>query len=322
MINLNIRLFSAYVLNNHLDTFKIYLKKIERTDKTIETYDNMISRFIKWRNKKSREFEPVEYFSFDNCTVAGVECKRTSYNTNLSALKSFGSYMEKKEIINKNPFKILDIKKINQKSTKDYLRLDEVKQLLALDNMVFRDKVIISLLCSRALRLVEISRLRVKDLQTYEGKPCLFIQGKGRTEDQKEPVKIHPRLLNEIEHLISQNICSKQNDFIFQSHSNATRGQILDPRYIWKIVTDAIKRIGVNRPGVTPHSLRHSSAIMLLTSLMQSGVNETIAIAEVQTVLRHKSAQTTSDAYLLEVNKLLRMDSETGEDIIDQLLAS
>jgi integron integrase len=191
--------------------------------------------------------------------------------------------------------------------------VEEVKRLLACLNA--KDLLITGLLYGAGLRLMELARLRIKDVDMYLN-TLTVRSGKGDKDRTtilpvtvKEQLKNH---LNEVKRLHDSDLARGHGavhlpDALSRKYPNAGKewawqyvfpanNLSVDPRSgrvarhhisdtaIQDIIKKAIKKAGIPKHA-TVHTLRHSFA----THLLMNGVN----IREVQELLGHKNVETT-----------------------------
>lgn len=136
-----------------------------------------------------------------------------------------------------------------------------------------RDKLILTLLYSTGLRVSELIKLKIDNIDEKER--TIRVRGKG----DKDRIVI----FDENTHELIQEYLEKRgvnNEYLFVNQKNHT----LTSRYIQLMIKDYAKLAGINRK-VTPHILRHSFA----THLLKNGVD----IRAIQQLLGHSNLSTT-----------------------------
>ena len=143
-----------------------------------------------------------------------------------------------------------------------------------LDNITNKKhKILIALAYGAGLRISEVIKLRVKDINLNE--LTLHIK---EAKGAKDRITIFPeRLKGDLGKMIE---FRQSNDFIFESE----RGGGLSERSAQKVLENALKKSKIKKEA-TFHSLRHSFA----THLLENGVD----VRYVQELLGHKNIRTT-----------------------------
>jgi len=193
------------------------------------------------------------------------------------------------------------------------LSVDEVKQLL--QQMTGTNRLIAELLYGAGLRLMELARLRVQDID-FDSSTILVRSGKGDNDRTTIlPKAVRERLREHIANVktlhdkdlaighgevVLPNALSRKYpnaakewnwQYVFPSaslsvdpRSGKTGRHHISDKSIQLAVKEALKKTGIVKHA-TVHTLRHSFA----THLLQSGIN----IREVQSLLGHKHIETT-----------------------------
>lgn len=173
------------------------------------------------------------------------------------------------EVLNKN-FATIKVPKI-AKSLPIYLTKPEVTNLIS-NSGSKKSKLIIKLLYSSGLRVSELCKLRIEEIDFNLGKGYVR-GGKGGKDRLFFMGKILAQELKSF-------IVNKEEGFLFLGSSESP----ISERNVQKIVSNAAKRAGIQKR-VTPHKLRHSFA----THLHDSGTS----IRTIQELLGHSNLQTT-----------------------------
>ena len=155
-----------------------------------------------------------------------------------------------------------------------------------------RDYAIIQLCATCALRIIEIHRANVEDLQMMRGEYVLYIQGKGH-EEKDEYVKIPRELYENINAYLMLRDDKRKGTALFtvtgnRAHINpdGTRDERLSEPSLSTIIKSRFKAAGYDLDKLTAHSLRHTGVTSLLIA---NGGN----IQQAQRYARHKSMNTT-----------------------------
>ena len=148
-----------------------------------------------------------------------------------------------------------------------------------------RDYAMILLSITAGLRIIEMQRANIGNLETLGGEKVLFIQGKGRDEaDQYK--KLTPEVYAAIMAYLKERGLPKDSGApMFASSGNRSRGYRLTEPSISRIIKDRLIAAGYDTHRISAHSLRHTS----VTFLLESGAT----LQEAQHHARHASPETT-----------------------------
>ena len=144
-----------------------------------------------------------------------------------------------------------------------------------------RDLAMLALLYYQGLRLSEVRGLSLKDY-IRSGDPRLKVLGKGRKERKAYLV---PEVQEVLERYLAVRGPGDPGDPLFLALGNRSGGTRLTTRSVHRIVRGYLESVGIDREGVTPHSLRHSYA----THSLQRGAG----LLAVSRALGHSSVTTT-----------------------------
>jgi integrase/recombinase XerD len=143
-----------------------------------------------------------------------------------------------------------------------------------------RTRLMVELELRAGMRGVELHRANVGDRQTRHGRDVLMVQGKGR-DVKDQMVILCPATCDVWDQYLAERGCVRPTDPLLV---NST-GRRLTTRQIRRLVTDTLVTAKVKCQTVTAHSLRHTTADLLIRSGR--------AMADVQQVLRHSSIDST-----------------------------
>ena len=268
------------------EDFKNYLK-LERglSDNSIKSYDYDLVLFKKFLvankindtpfNCKPETIKNYLYKSFS-------DKKSRSQARSISAIKSFFNYLIFEGYIKESPISNIEAPK-QEKKLPVVLTEDEIKNLInSIDlNHDFgqRNKTIIEILYGTGIRVSELVNLKLSNIFFKEN--IIKVIGKGNKERfvplgeiASCEMKIYINDRNRLK------IDSKSSDILFLNRY----GRRLTRSMIFKIISDASKRIGLDKK-ISPHTLRHSFA----THLIKNGAD----LRTIQLILGHESITTT-----------------------------
>lgn len=303
------RCYTVKVMGDGIEKLIIdFLEYLEvergRSERTIRNYDFYLRRFANWAKhpdpSKITDDLVHKFRLWLNRSVEGREMitlKKSTQNYHLIALRSFLKYLARKDVLSLAPEKI-ELAKQEMRQV-EFLEADELDRLLAQPMKVskgiiaVRDRAILELLFSTGMRVSEISKLKVEQINL--GRDEFTVRGKGGklrvvffSTTAKDALKDY---LNERRDV---------SQYLFVSHDRAKggRGQSegFTPRSIQRLVERYSKAAGITKH-ITPHTLRHTFA----TDLLIGGAD----IRSVQSLLGHASI-TTTQIYTHITNKRMK----------------
>lgn len=205
--------------------------------------------------------------------------KKSSIERKIAVIKSFFTFLYRKELIDSNPSKKLIYPKKERRLPK-FLYLKEYNELTDFEiNNFFdlRDKAVISLFYSTGARISEIAGSLVADLDLQGGR--LKVSGKGSIERilflTEEARSLLKKYLDERDDKFS-----KKSEYIFVNKF----GRGISIKGMYDLVMKRAAAAGLSYK-LSPHTLRHSFA----TELLNNGAD----IRAVQEMLGHQSLSTT-----------------------------
>ncbi|MEO0895255.1 MAG: site-specific tyrosine recombinase [Bacteroidota bacterium] len=221
-------------------------------------------------------------FLVDDCLLGERSIAR-----NISALRSFHSFLLTDEWLDSDPASLLELPKLGRKLpvVLHVEELDAIFQAIDLESETgIRNRAMLEVLYSCGLRVSELTHLRLTRIFRAEG----FIQviGKGNKERLVpigEPA-LHWIARYEEEVRDKQKIYAGHEDFVFLNR----RGKQLSRVMVFNVVKGACQQANI-RKNVSPHTFRHSFA----THLIEGGAD----LRAIQEMLGHESI-TTTEIYL------------------------
>jgi site-specific recombinase XerD len=210
--------------------------------------------------------------------------KKNTQNYHLIALRTFLKYLIKNDVKTLEPDKIELAKQMPRQV--EFLEGNDLEKILeaplqeTIDSKQgLRDKALLETLFSTGLRVSELAKLKIDDINL--GKPEFTVRGKGS--------KVRLVFLSETaRHWIKKYLNDRHDTnphlFVGQSKINEGSDKPLTSRSIERLVGRYARLAGIMKK-VTPHTLRHSYA----TDLLLNGAD----IRSVQAMLGHSSITTT-----------------------------
>lgn len=297
-------------MNNIKTLLTEFLEYLEieknRSQATIKNYNFYLSRFISW----AKINEPAQisaelirkyrlYLNRLPNPKSDSGLKKNTQNYHSIAIRSFLKYLAKRDVKTLAPEKIELAKQEDRQI--EFLEGSDLNKLLeapllqapksnlqkksnSKETIKFRDKAILELLFSTGMRVSEMTKLKIEDVNLK--KDDFPVRGKGG--------KIRVVFLSNQAKYWLQEYLKKRSDlspYLLISHDPASiknktekEEKPLTPRSIERLVAKYAKIAGITKK-ITPHTLRHSFA----TDLLKNGAD----IRAVQSMLGHSSITTT-----------------------------
>lgn len=226
---------------------------------------------------EARIHEFIEYSRNYVSKRTGAELKSSSLQMLIASVKLLFNALYHEEQILTNPAREIAVKYKSGDSPKAYFTIPQMNRFLdAIDidkPYGLRDRAIFELVYSSALRVSEVSKLDMCDIDFTER--MLMVRQSKFSKDRVVPVS-----LSACSFLKSYTHGRKQGP-VFLSGQKGRLG----PAGIEKRFHIYVKRAGITKPGLSVHSIRHSCA----THLIEAGAD----IRYVQELLGHESVETT-----------------------------
>lgn len=280
------------ILDQALQLFLDYIVRYRgRSINTQHAYAFDISKFISYLNLRKVILPEQVTTNLIEDYLSHLDCSIVTKARIRSAIKSFFSFLLRKSYIITDPTSSLETIKIPEKSP-EYLSKEQQTILIrtiektATPYYKQRDLMIVKLLLKTGLRRAEIVGLNIEDIDFY--KSTLKVKRKG---NKQVFVSMHPQLVIDIKMYLEE-VTRASNEPLFLSK----KGKRLSASSIWHLVKSYACKAGLNKV-ITVHSLRHTFASTLLA--------QGFAIPFIQTLMGHKSPETTSRYLHFQNNELI-----------------
>jgi site-specific recombinase XerD len=171
-----------------------------------------------------------------------------------------------------------------------------------------RDKLVIALMLTNGLRACEVERIDIRDFDRQDGRTILHIRRKGKV-DKHDTVAV-PEVITE---LLEDYISCRDFDVadpLFLNHAYGGGTRRLAKVTISAIVKQRLRDIGIDRPKVTAHSLRHTCGSLL--------VERGVEVETIKDMLGHTDTSTTR--IYIEMARQKRLLEQSPSNIIAGLI--
>jgi len=249
---------------------------------TLEAYRRDLAGLGQWlgkRNLVAISLDDLRLY-LDNLRRRGLSNR--SIARQVTTLRGFFGFLLEEGEMSNNPAELLAAPKIGAALPK-YLDHERIGQLIEAPNSAtptgLRDRAMLDLLYATGLRVSELIKLRVADLDEYQG--LVRVMGKG---GKQRLVPVGKAALAAIEVYRTgqreQILGGRVSPFLFVT----ARGTSMTRQGFWKLLRAHGKQAGIFR-SLSPHVLRHTFA----THLLEGGAD----LRSVQTMLGHADIGTT-----------------------------
>ena len=292
---------STPVVNQELSISRAidaFVAECDIRENSRNVYRRGLQYFFKWVERTGRtisELTRADIITFkDSLLSTHSNLSVASY---LVALRRFYEWAEGNKLY-PNIAKGIKSPKRKNAYLKEHLRENQIADLLAHFEGNTRDYAIVNLLLRTGLRCIEVVRANVEDITFKGGQRILKIWGKGRDE-RDAFVVLTDKAYAPIKAYLDTRGTTTLKEPLFISTSNRNLKGRLTTRSISKICKEGFRAIGIDGKEYTAHSLRHTTAVLLL----KNG-----SLADVQSVLRH-SSPATSQIYTKSIEEELRLQN-------------
>ena len=278
------------------DAVEVFLSECDIRENSRNVYRRGLQYFFKWVGNSGRTISELT-----RADVIAFKDTLLSTHSNLSvagylvAVRRFYEWAEGNKLY-PNIAKGIKSPKRKNAYLKEHLRENQIAELLKHFEGNTRDYAIVNLLLRTGLRCIEVVRANIEDVTYKGGQRILKVWGKGRDE-RDAFVVLTDKAYAPIKAYLETRGSTTLKEPLFVSTSNRNQNGRLTTRTISKICKEGFRAIGIDAHEYTAHSLRHTTAVMLL----KNG-----SLADVQSVLRHASPA-TSQIYTKSIEVELRL---------------
>ncbi|MBQ0066595.1 MAG: tyrosine-type recombinase/integrase [Phascolarctobacterium sp.] len=277
---------------------------------TLKGYTTCLKQFFIWlkdnniTNPEREDIKNYKAYLDEQAFTAGTKAQY------LRAVKHFFKWASSEGLYKNVADNIKGAKVKHDNSKKEAFTEADIKTILeSIDQTTEEGKrnyLMILLSVTGGLRIIEMQRADIADLQTIKGQKVLYIQGKGRDE-KDEYIKIVPELEKGFEEYFEMRNNPKKNEPLFASTGNRARGGRLAEPSISRIIKNVFKESGFDCSKLTAHSLRHTSNTLLFKA--------TNDLYKTQRHARHADPKTTE----IYIHAVEREKDQSEQTIYNQI---
>ena len=276
-----------------------FLASLDVKDKTRDTYYWAMTQYFEWLQNTNRS---IQFLSSADIIAYKTNLLRRmltplTVSVYLSAVRRFYSWAESSRL---HTNIARDIKAPRMKKGFKKLHLNEAEITALLEHArkrSLRNYAMLNLLVRTGLRTIELVRADIGDIKCKKGRRILYVMGKGH-DSKDDFVIISDAAWKPLQAYLSERGVTAKKDPLFVTEGKGHKGNRMSPRSVQYVCKNAIRAIGLDSPEYSPHSLRHSTAVMML----KNGADW----KDVQRVLRHSSPVTTQ-IYTASIEEELRL---------------
>lgn len=250
--------------------------------------------------------------------------KTNTINLYLSVLRQYYAYLNYQNEKITNIFKSVKNENKRDYTSKSALNITQVAALLesiATDTIIgLRDYAMIILMVATGLRRIEINRIDIDDV--CHTNPAIMIMRKGAKDKVRFPIDTN--LYETITRYLAVRLPLVGEDrALFVSHAYHNRHNRLSTKCISDIINGYYDKAGLNTKDYTPHSLRHTAAVLsheygaTMLDIMNMLGHTSLTTTSIYLNSIHKNKITPNEAIVANVKLIkdaLKKKSETNPD--------
>jgi len=256
-----------------------------RSENTRAAYRRDLNKFFEWSADKSIDIWNTKRQHLDLwVTELEADNSPATISRRLASVSSFYQYAQDEEVVAINPAERVKRPHVSADSTTSWLSAEEVGKFITAGATAGARDHAATWLLALGLRVQELCDAEVTDIQSRQGHRVLMVTGKG---GKVRSVVLPPQALESIDHIID----GRSSGPVIAGLDGAA----LNRFQIGRMVKRLARAAGLSVRSTTPHVLRHSAAIAMLST--------TRDIRATQRALGHANASTT-ERYLHSMDDL------------------
>lgn len=270
-----------------------FIREKDLSDSTVNSYRIVYKKFIRFLKEEDilypKTSDVIKFREIERNNGAS-----TYYiHIQISALKGLFHYLKVNQSrlslpINYSYDMMENIKNehIEHKIRKPMLTLEEAKHFILSTKKMrhtihqYRNHAIISLMITGGLSPHQIVHVTLSDYRMVDGAQVLYLENRNRCE--KDIIRISKGTTQAIDDYLIKR--KDNNPYLFHGHK-ANRNQPLNRMFFYTMFRQLLKDTGLEYTKITPHSLRHTAALLNL----ERGAS----IEQTKEFMRHSSIKST-----------------------------
>ena len=276
-----------------------------------DTYYWVMVQYFRWIQSSGRVMKtmtPADVMSFKSFLIK-QKLSALTVSSYLTSVRRFYAWTEN-TMLYPNIARSVRPPRGKKGFKKMHLNESEAGELLShLKAKSLRDYAIVNLILRTGLRTIEVIRADIGDIKHKRGRRILKVWGKG-FDDKDNFVILGDATWNPIQEYLNSRGKVKKDDPLFITDGKGHRGARMSTRSVQYVCKEAMKAIGLEGHEYSAHSLRHTTAVLIL----KNGGDW----QDVQRVLRHASPS-TSQIYTATIEEEVRLD-RNPEGILDNVI--
>ena len=268
-----------------IEKFLEYLQFEKKySEHTVSNYERDLANYKEYLSVNKKSYQSIDYSDVTDYMIYlnSKKLSASSINRNLSAIRSFYSFLLKNKETDSNPFKLVHGPK-KEKKLPNYLQYNEFEDLITVCDetaLGMRNRMILELLFATGVRVSEAVSIKLDDINFKECE--IKVTGKGKKTRIVYFNKVCQKVMSEYVLNARQELLKgKKCEFLLVNHL----GNSLTRRGVADIIDKLIMKSSLKHK-ISPHTMRHTFA----TQMLNNGMD----IREVQELLGHERLSTTS----------------------------
>ena len=251
-------------MEENVDDYIEYLRGTKHlSDNTTVSYRRDLKKFIDFLEKSQVKTLDKVTVTNMNAYIMFLEkggCATSTVSRNIVSMKSFFQYLLQNGIVEEDPTILIKPPSVEKKAP-TILTVKQVDELLKQPSgnsiKEIRDKAMLELLYATGIRVSELIRLKVQDVNLKSD--YILCNDKGKERVVPFDVMAKQAILRYLSESRVQLLKGNESDFLFVNCS----GKEMSRQGFWKIIKLYRERAGIMEE-ITPHTLRHSFAMHLV----------------------------------------------------------